>query len=189
MKRNSHAAALRLAGVLALAGAMPAQAQTLQPGLWELSSATQSGSGDMEKAMTEAHKQLAALPPEQRKMMQDMLARQGVAMGTGNPGTMQVKVCMTAEMLARNEIVTQKGDCRSQHAARVGSSMKFTFSCTKPPSSGDGEVTFESPRSYNARINVNSSAGGKQEQFTVRSRGKWLSTDCGNVKPVPAGRP
>jgi hypothetical protein len=191
MKRNHNTATLRLATLLALAlaGAVPAQAQNLRPGLWELGNTMQSSSGAMEKAMAEAQKQMAALPAEQRKMMQDMMAKQGVAMGAGGPGAMAVKVCMTAEMLARNEVVTQQGDCKSQHAPRAGNTMKFAFTCTQPPSRGDGEVTFESPQAYRSHMNVTTSAGGKPEQFTVRSNGKWLSDDCGTIKPLAAGRP
>ena len=51
--------------------ALNAHAQTVKPGLWEMTNKMQSGSGEMEKAMAEAQKAMADLPPEQRKMMQD----------------------------------------------------------------------------------------------------------------------
>lgn len=188
MTRCATTPARRLAGLLLLAGAVQAQAQNLQPGLWELSNTMQSSSGEMEKAMAEAQKQMAALPPEQRKMVQDMMARHGAGMGSGGPGAMVVKVCMTADMLARNDIVTQDGDCTSQHAPRVGNTMKYTFACNRPPSRGDGEVTFHGPHAYSARMHVQTSAGGRTEQFTTRSQGKWLSADCGTVKPLASGR-
>ena len=71
---------------------------------------------------------------------------------------------------------------------RVGNTMKFSFSCTRPPSSGEGEVTFDSPQAYQSRIQVKTSAAGKADQMAMRSQGKWLSADCGNVKPMAAGR-
>lgn len=190
MTRCATRAAVRLAGLLALflAGAMPALAQDLQPGLWELSSTMQSDSGEMESAMAQAQKQMAALPAEQRKLMQDMMARQGLAMGAGGPGTMVTKVCMTADMLARNQIVTQEGDCKAQNAPRVGNTMKFKFSCSRPPSSGDGEVTFNGPRAYSSRVNITTRTNGKPDQLAMRSQGKWLSTDCGGIKPITTGR-
>ena len=40
---------------LALLCAAGAQAQNLKPGLWEMSSKMQSGSGEMEKAMVQIH--------------------------------------------------------------------------------------------------------------------------------------
>ena len=188
MMRLTTRAGGRCAGLLTLFAALQVQAQNLQPGLWELTSTMHSGSGQMEKAMAEAQKQMAALPPEQRKMMQDMMAKQGVTLGAGGPGSMVAKVCMTAEMLARNEIVTQEGDCRSQHAPRVGNTMTFSFSCTRPPSSGEGEVTFVSPQAYRSRMNVKTSTGGRTEPFTMQSQGRWLSADCGSIKPLAAGR-
>jgi len=191
MKQCTTTAVARLACLLALAAGTlqaQAQAQNLQPGLWELRNTMQSSSGAMEKAMAEAQKQMAALPAEQRKMMQDMMAKQGVAMGAGGPGSIVAKVCMTAELLARNEIVTQEGDCKSQHAPRIGNTMKFSFSCSRPPSSGDGEVTFDGPKSYHSRMNVKTSAAGKTETMAMQSQATWRSADCGNIQPIVTGR-
>ena len=174
---------------IAAAGlSMQAQAQTLKPGLWEMNTRMRSDSGQMEKAMAEAQKQLAALPPEQRKMMQDMLAKQGVGMGAGGAGNMVIKVCMTPEMLARNEIVTQEGDCKTEQSPRVGNTMKMVFTCTKPPSSGEGTVTFVSPQAYTTQMTVTTRAGGKPETVRMDSQGRWLAGDCGNVQPIAAGR-
>ncbi|MEO7937770.1 MAG: DUF3617 domain-containing protein [Burkholderiaceae bacterium] len=182
---------LSAATVLCMAAAslsLPAGAQTLQPGLWELNTRMHSESGQMEKAMAEAQKQMAALPPEQRKMMQDMLAKQGVGMGAGGAGNMVIKVCMTPEMLARNEIVTQDGDCKTEQSPRAGNTMKMAFTCTQPPSSGEGTVTFVSPQAYTTQMTVTSRAGGKPETVKMDSQGRWLAGECGNVKPIAAAR-
>ena len=45
-------------------------------------------------------------------------------------------------------------------------------------------MTFESPQAYTTNMVVNSTVDGKPEQMTMDSRGKWLSADCGNVKPI-----
>jgi hypothetical protein len=161
-----------------------ASAQTLKPGLWEMSHKTQTGSGEMEKAMAEAQKQMANLPPEQRKMMQDMMAKQGVSMSAG--GGMAIKVCLTKEMIERNEVAgqqSQQGDCKSTSSPRAGNSMKVSFSCSKPPSSGEGQVTFVSPEAYSMQMTVNTTVAGKSETLKMDSGGKWLGSDCGSVKP------
>jgi len=49
---------------------------------------------------------MAGMPPEQRKQMQDMLAKQG--MGQGGAGGMSMKICMTREMVERNEMPSQQ---------------------------------------------------------------------------------
>ncbi len=100
MKPNST-----LLATIALAMATGAAAQTLKPGLWEINNKMQSGSGEMEQAMASMEKQMAGMPPQQRKQMQDMLAKQGM---------------------------------------------------------------------------------GQAEKMNMDTSGKWLSADCGNVKPLAA---
>ena len=73
--------------------ALVASAQTMKPGLWEISHQTRSASGDLGAKMAAAQEQMAKLPPDQRKMMEDMMAKQGVTMGAGGPaGGMTMKV-------------------------------------------------------------------------------------------------
>ena len=181
MKRFAYPAMLAMS-VLAL----EAHAQNMKPGLWEMSSKMQSGSGEMEKAMADAQKQMAAMSPEQRKMMQDMMAKQGVNMGSNAAGAMSIKICMTREMVDNNEFAQQEGDCKSTYAPRVGNSMKVSFVCTKPPSSGEGQVTFASPEAYTSKMTVNTMSGGKSEKITMDGQGKWLSAECGAIKPLRA---
>lgn len=175
------AARLAVPGILLLAG-LPALAQTLKPGLWEISNKMQSGSGQLEKSMAEMQKQMAGMSPEQRKMMQDMLAKQGT--GTGAPGSMTAKICMTREMVERNDLPSRQGDCKTSTSPRSGNTMKMSFVCTQPPSSGEGVVTFVSPEAYTLKMAVNSVAQGKPETMTMDSTGKWLAADCGTVKPI-----
>ncbi|WP_310383101.1 DUF3617 domain-containing protein [Roseateles sp.] len=164
--------------------ALAAQAQSLKPGLWEISSSLQSGSGEMEKAMAQMQQQMASMSPEQKKMMQEMMKGQGVALASGGPGGMRMQVCMTKEMLDRNEVATPEGDCKSTYAARVGNTMKMAFTCSKPPSSGEGQVEFVSPQGYKSRMTITSSAAGRSEKMDMDSQGKWLSAECGAVKPI-----
>jgi hypothetical protein len=149
----------------------------------------QSGSGEMEKAMAEMQQQMASMTPEQRKMMQDMMGKQGVAMGAGGPGAMTIKICMTQEMVDRNELPSQQGDCKNTTSPRSGNKMKFAFSCTKPVSSGEGEVTFVSPQAYTSKVTVNTTTAGKTERVVMESQGKWLSAECGTVRPLGTGKP
>lgn len=159
------------------------QAQTLKPGLWEMRSSMQ-GSGEMNKAMDEMQKQLAAMPPEQRKQMQEMMAKQGVSLGSAGPGGMSVRICMTQEMVERNEIPAQDGQCKTTTSPRAGNTMKMSFVCTTPPSSGEGEVRFISPEAYSSRMVINSVRNGKRESMTMTGDSKWLSAQCGAVKPI-----
>lgn len=174
---------LLVAGLLAAGAA--AGAQTLKPGLWQITHDTQ-GSGEMAQAMTEMRKQMAAMPPEQRKMMQDMMAKQGMQIPSAAPGGgMVVKICMTREMVDRNAIPSQQGDCRTTQQSRSGSTMKVAFACTNPPSRGEGEVTIASPEAYSSKMSVTTTVEGKPQKMDMHTSGKWLGADCGAVKPMP----
>ena len=165
-------------------GCTAAQAQTMKPGLWEMTQKMQSASGDMEKGMADMQKQLAALPPEQRKMMQDMMAKQGVGMGAGGPSGMSVKICLTRDMIERNEVAPPDGDCKTSYSPRSGNTMKMSFVCTKPPSSGEGQVSFVSAEAYTSTMTVTTQAKGKPERITMDGQGRWLSAECGAIKPL-----
>ena len=159
-------------------------AQKLKPGLWEITSNVQGGGKEMSAAMANMEKQMASMPPEQRKMMQDMLAKQGMQIGAAAGGGMILKICMTQEMVDRDEMAPQKGDCTHTTSPRVGGTMKYSFQCAKPPASGQGEVTFSSPEAYSMKMTTTTSAGGAERKLDMQSKGRWLDSNCGTIKPI-----
>lgn len=178
-------AACACLGGLLMAG-QPAWAQSTKPGLWEITN-KMGGSAEMDKAMAQMQQQMASMPPAQRQQMQDMLAKQGMSMsmGAGAGGGISVKVCITKEMAERNEMPQpQQGDCKSTASPRVGNTQKISFSCTQPPSSGEGQITFTSNEAYTMKMVTTTSVKGKPEKMTLDGSGKWLSADCGAVKPM-----
>jgi len=182
-----HLAAAALLG-LSAAGTS-AIAQQMKPGLWEITNRVQSQGGQggqMQDQMSQMQQQMKNMPPEQRKMIEDMLAKQGVQMGRGGPGGMSVKICMTREMVERNELPSQRGDCKTTRQQRSGNTMNMAFTCTNPPSSGEGQVTFASPESYTMKMVVNTQVEGQSERVNMDATGKWLGADCGSVKPMAA---
>ena len=164
-----------------LAGAAGASAQNMKPGLWEITNNVQSGGKDLTAAMASMQKQLEAMPPEQRKMMQDMMAKQGVQMGSGGANGMSIKMCLSQEMVDRNEVAPmQQGDCTHTTSPRVGGTMKYSFKCTKPVSSGQGEITFSSPEAYAMKMSMTSA----ERKMDMQTNGKWLGANCGDIKPI-----
>jgi hypothetical protein len=171
--------------LLALA-ALPALAQGTKPGLWEINN-KMGGSAEMDKAMAQMQQQMAGMPPAQRKQMEDMMAKQGMSMGAGAGGGISVKVCMTKEMVERNEMAQpQQGDCKSSASPRTGNTQKISYSCTQPPSSGEGQITYTSNEAYTMKMVTTSTVKGKPEKMTLEGTGKWLSADCGAIKPLAA---
>jgi hypothetical protein len=179
----------RLLLALLIFSASAVSAQNLKPGLWEIQNQMQGANGSkMAKAMADMQKQLASMPPDQRKMIEDAMAKQGAQMGTGQGGGMAVKVCMTQEMVERNDMGAQQGDCTHSNTPRAGNTLKFSFTCTKPPSRGEGTVTFVSPEAYTMNLKASATVKGREEAIDMQASGKWLGTDCGTVKPPTAKR-
>lgn len=164
--------------------ALNAEAQTVKPGLWEMTNKLQSGSGEIERAKAEVQKAMAGLPPDQLKMISDMLAKRGVTISTNAPGAVSVNVCITQEMIDNNELSAPAGDCKTTSLPRVGNSMKVTFVCTRPPSSGEGQLTFAGPEAFSSKMTVNTTATGKSETMMIEGYGKWLSAECGAITPM-----
>lgn len=170
--------------LLTLAVALPSWAQTMKPGLWEVNTKMKSADGQMEKAMAEMHAAMANMPPEQRKSMEAMMARQGVRMAPGSGGGMVTKICMSKELAARSALpVSSSGNCTEKRSPVVGGRMKASFSCTNPPSSGEAEFTFSGDTAYTMRMNSTTTAAGKAEKMTMESSGRWMGADCGDIKP------
>jgi hypothetical protein len=160
--------------------ALPAGAQTLKPGLWEINN--KMGGGEMDQAMADLQKEMAQMSPAERKQMEAMMGKQGVRMAPGGGGGMTVQMCMTKEMVERNDMPVQDG-CRMTQNSRSGNKMKMAFTCANPPSSGEGQVTFTSSEAYTSKMTMRTQEKGKTETITMDTTGKWLKSDCGSVKP------
>jgi len=143
-----------------------------------------SSSGESEKARAKAQQEMANMSAEDRKMMEQMMAKHGMKMGAGGPGAMSMKTCMTKEQVERNDVPAQQGDCKTTKQQRTGNTTQMAFSCTNPPSSGEGQFTIVSPEAYTMKMVVSSTVDGKPEKTNMDASGKWLSADCGAIKPV-----
>ncbi len=166
--------------------AVPAMAQDMRPGLWELHNKISSSNGQLAQQMSAMQKQIASMPPEQRKMMEDMISKHaGVAMPTMKDGGMQVKVCVTKEMVAQGQLpMQQTGNCTHQRSPMVGKEVKIAFTCTNPESRGEGRASFPNDSSFSSNMQIHANLNGKQESTSISGQGTWLGADCGNVKPL-----
>jgi hypothetical protein len=175
-------ALIALGGALALPAI--AGAQTMKPGLWELSNKVSSQDGQLNGAMAEMQKQLASMSPEQRQAMQQMMERNGVQMNIGAGGALTSRMCMTKEMIERKEFPVQEGDCKQKTTPVSANRMKIAFSCTRPPTSGEGEMIVDSDTSYRVKMHVKGTDGGQQQTVDMDAAGKWLGADCGKLRPI-----
>jgi Protein of unknown function (DUF3617) len=169
---------------LALA-ALGAQAQKVAPGLWETQTEMKVGNADMQAQMKRAQEQMAKMPPEQRKMMEEMMAKQGVQMSAGAGGKPAFRHCISKEQAERGDVPQDAdGRCKRDSMDRSGSTLRFKFSCTNPPSTGTGEITFSGDKAYTMKMVIEgSSAKGQPGTMEMNSASKWVQADCGTLKP------
>lgn len=157
------------------------QAQTMKPGLWEHTSSTKSQSGEMERAMAEAQKRLAAMPPEQRKQLEQAM---GMQLGSTAGGRNTLKICVTQEDAAKFDIQSDP-NCRQQVTQRGGGTVRIKFSCGgEMPSEGEGTMTFKGDSAFSGTFTMQVRSQGKSDQMEITQEAKWLGSDCGALKPV-----
>jgi Protein of unknown function (DUF3617) len=183
-------AALNAIAVAALLAHAPVQAQKLAPGLWEHSMTMKSSDPRLAEGMARMQKELAAMPPEQRKQMEAMMSAQGMNMGmaagAGGPAIV-AKVCLTPEQAARDQMPPPaEGDCKQTSMQRSGNTLRMKFACTgKRPATGEGEYTLDGPKAHRGRTTINTQEGGKSVRMEMDHSGRWLASDCGAVQPRP----
>lgn len=160
-------------------------AQSQKPGLWELSTTMQSRGGEMAQQLAEMKKQLAALPPDQRKAMEQMM---GMSVTTDGQ-TLTMKHCITPEEAAKALIPSHDEACKYTITQRSASLLKAKFVCTDEGHTfGEGEVRSQGDSAYSGKFNVTTMVNGKPERMQMSQSGKWLSAQCGNVKPMLPAR-
>ena len=166
--------------IAGLAGA--AHAQTMKPGLWEFKQTPQLDPA-RQAQMAQAQKAMESMPPERRKMMEDMMAQRGVSVNMAG-GTMSIKTCITQEQAARNMApVSHHGHC-TQDVKRSGNVIQTHFVCTDPASEGDATVTLRGSDGFTNDVTLRRERQGKTETTRVSGEGRWLGADCGDVQPM-----
>lgn len=162
------------------------QAQTMKPGLWEIRQQMQLDP-EMQAQMDQARQQMASLPPEQRKLMESMMAQRGMSVDMGSGGT-ALKVCVSKEQAERSEPpIDDKSDCKHD-TKRSGNVIHMRFECSDPPSKGEGDVTLESAQAYSMKMRMTSQHDGKPQTVSMNGTGRWLGAACGDIKPSSTTR-
>jgi hypothetical protein len=173
------------AALLSLVCASSALAQVkMQAGLWEMRSKVEGAPGGaMAKNLQRMQAEMAQMTPAKRKAVQDLMAKQGLQMGSD--GSTTLKMCVTKEMAARSELPSlQAGNCSQKYGTRVGNTQSFSFSCTNPASQGEGTLTFNGDKFYTSAVTVRTENQGVRDTITMNSQSKFLRADCGAIKPL-----
>lgn len=156
-----------------LMAASPAFAQDkLKPGLWEMN------------MKSDAMKNMPKISPEQMEQMR----RMGVHVPQMQDGGMVSKVCITKEMAERDQMpmAQNESDCQTKNYQRSGNSYSVDVVCNGPNLKGTGKMTgkMNGSESFSSAYDFKGMAHGQPINQKHESSGKWLASECGNVKPM-----
>jgi hypothetical protein len=167
----------RLITAALIAAALPAQAAQLLPGLWGFSSDKLEVDGMPMPGMADMLGQMKDLPPEQRKMMEAMLADQGIALSESG-----VRMCLSEAQVKSRELPLQnQPGCSQQVDEQTDDIWRFSFEC--PDAKGRGESRLISEREVSSTIETEYSVGDQQGTSQMQSSGRYIGEDCGTLKP------
>ncbi|ARU90513.1 DUF3617 domain-containing protein [Pseudomonas sp. M30-35] len=154
-----------------------ASAAPILPGLWEISTSNMAVDGQQMPAMDVMIEKLKTLPPEQRQMMEQMLAKQGVRLGDKG-----VQICLSEAQVKSDELPLQEqSGCKQQVTERSDKLWKFSFDC--PQAKGQGETKFINDKQFTNTVTSTFNNQGKQQSGTMQTNASWVGADCGTLKP------
>jgi hypothetical protein len=173
----THLPRLAVLAVLSLT-LLPAHAQKILPGLWEFSSGDIQVDGQQMPGMDAMLAQMQNLPAEQRRMMEEMLAAQGVQLG--NKG---VQICLSKAQVEADELPFQDDPaCTQEIIERSDRVWKFRFEC--PDARGQGETRFISDKEFVSTVDNEYRQGTETGSSRIESHARWVADDCGTLKPA-----
>jgi hypothetical protein len=150
-----------------------------KPGLWETSVQMQMpGMGIPEDA-------LAKMKPEQRAQVEAMMSSR---MGPGAKPFVS-KSCETAETLKKEQTYgADRGaqSCKTTQVSNSGSKHVIQISCDTGNGKSEGTMTIDTPdpEHFTGAMQMHVTTQGRSVDMNQKMTGKWVSSDCGDVKPL-----
>jgi len=190
MKPLHHIKTLAFFTSIALSTGTLAEGLDIKPGLWEIQNQISMNGKQMpdmtqhmaeaQKHMTEMQKNMASMPPDMQEKMKAAMS-QNSHMGMTNKG---ITVCMTQEQINRSEIARDPNShCKTTDINRSGDKTTIKMHCDAPH---EADMTTEVTRISDTEWKSVSHMVAGQRTIENSGSGKWLKTDCGDVKPLAA---
>lgn len=151
-------------------------AEKMKPGLWEMRMKSDQ--------MKDAPK-MPKMTPEQIEQMKKM----GIKMPTMENDEMINKVCITKEMAEKDFSEMAKKEhskCQTKNINNSGNNYSVELICDSPDLKGTGKIkgTYNSNNTIQSTYDFEGTSRGKPVKHHVETTGKWLTSDCGDVKPM-----
>jgi hypothetical protein len=174
-------AQVRVTIVFCMLSALAAgESLNMRPGLWEV---TTVAKGDLMSTADKAEmeKALAEMPPEQRAKTEAYVKN---LQGGGAKPTIQ-KVCVTKEAISKMSTMNLPGHdstCKRTDIKSTSTIWEFREECSASSGKTGGtvRVVVANPETYNLEFTP---GAGRNGGGSWKVNAKWLSGDCGNVKP------
>ena len=174
--------------LVAQAFAAPNLGMGIQPGLWEAKATQQVVDGhDVQAKMAAAQQEMAQMlknmPPAQRQQMEKAMGARMTAGGT-------TQICISPAMAAMDKPLPSKDmQCDSIKTQRKGNSLDYEINCKSASHSikGKGKSTFTAT-SMKTQMDMQTqdNKSGQQHRMQTASEMRFLSADCGTIKPLDA---
>ena len=144
----------------------------MRPGLWDLNVSVTTD-GKTTNLADQISAAMAKMPLEQKKKAQEMLG--GSSMMKGTPA------CISKEMLDPETFAKKQSSekCPATFKTRTATEIKASFKCADG-AKGEMHWKIPNPETINGQVEMESAKGKKTK---IESQGKWLSADCGKVRP------
>lgn len=150
----------------------------IKPGLWTTKMTIELAGQKLDPAAM-MDTAFAMMSAEQKKKVQDMIAKSGHSMPKMDKDG--AKTCWTAEMLKDPNKVTETNECKTTITSQTSKKIVGTFKCTEPEATGTFEWNATSQTAYTGVMNGKTTDG---KSAIIRADGKFLSADCGKLKPA-----
>jgi hypothetical protein len=176
---------LLVAGIGACAGASVLAQPHVRPGLWDETITIKTDDPRANAAMEQMKAKLASMPPEQRAAIEKMMASHGMAPTPGGAPN-AVRVCITKEQIARGFTPDRDGRCSRVNVSTSGNVTKFDFTCVSANDniSGHGTLTTMGDSAFAVSTTADSTSQKRAMHVQSDIAGKFVSADCGDVKPI-----
>jgi len=163
--------------------AVAASAADIKPfdvkmGLWETTSTSEVAGAPAMPAIPK--EKLDQLPPEQRARIDAMLKGR-------NAQSTSTRSCLTRESLSRALNFSHDDACKTTLVSSTSSKQEIHMECARDTAKSTGDITIERIDAEHAKgtgVVQSTMQGGRSMSMKLSFTSKWISSDCGDVKPL-----
>ena len=164
-----------------------AQNIDIKTGLWENTLSTEIAAMPAMPAMPAISEEtLAKMPPAQRAQVEQMMKGRGSA---GSPRATTTKSCITRETLSKPLYNSTDKTCNAKLVGATANMQNVHIVCAPGGTKTEGDMTIEriDPEHVKGTMVMTSTGeAGRSMDMKMTMNDKWISSDCGDVKPYEA---